>query len=172
MLSSSSDTDPNTATLTFLNSKYSSSVIDFVPVENEDRDGKPLQNPTADQQKLLTTFNVSGYPFLDIGNKFRAGPFYDPNVLANLSQKDIANKLTDPNDTVTKNIVGAANYMTAAICAATNNQPSSVCSAEPIPTLQQSLSSGSTGGSLPTNNQPAANVAAFAGLATSRRVYG
>ncbi len=169
-LSSSTDTDPNTSTLTFLNSKYSSSIIDFVPLENEDRDGKPLQNPSAAQQQLLTTFSVTGYPFIDIANQYRAGPFYDPSVLANLSQKDIANKLSDPNDTVTKNIVGAANYMTAAICAVTKNQPASVCSAQPIPTLMQSLASGQTG-SLPFNNQSTANVAAFTGPATARRTY-
>lgn len=169
-LSSSTDTDPNTSTLTFLNSKYTSSVIDFVPLENEDREGKPLQNPTAAQQQLLTAFNVTGYPFLDIANQYRAGPFYDPAVLANLSQKDIASKLSDPNDTVTKNIVGAANYMTAAICSATKNQPASVCSAQPIPTLMQSLASGQSG-SLPLNNQPTANVAAFTGPTTARRTY-
>jgi hypothetical protein len=169
-LSSSTDTDPNTSTLTFLNSKYSSSVIDFVPLENEDRDGKPLQNPTSAQQQLLTAFNVTGYPFIDIANQYRAGPFFDPGVLANLSQKDIASKLSDPNDTVTKNIVGAANYMTAAICIATKNQPASACSAQPIPTLMQSLASGQSG-SLPLNNQPTANVAAFTGPVTARRVY-
>jgi Domain of unknown function (DUF929) len=169
-LSSGTDTAPNTSTLTFLNSKYSSSVIDFVPLENEDREGKPLQNPTAAQQQLLTAFNVTGYPFLDIANQYRAGPFYDPSVLANLSQKDIANKLSDPNDTVTKNIVGAANYMTAAICAATKNQPASACSAQPIPTLMQSLASGQSG-SLPLNNQPTANVAVYAERTAGRRAY-
>jgi hypothetical protein len=165
-LSSSTDTDANTSTLTFLNSKYTSSIIDFVPLENEDRGGNPLQNPTAAQQQLLTTFNVTGYPFIDIANQYRGGSFYDPSVLANLSQKDIANKLSDPNDTVTKNIVGAANYMTAAICAVTKNQPASVCSAQPIPTLMQALAAGQTG-SLPFNNQPTANVAVYA---ASRRV--
>ncbi len=169
-LSSGTDTDPNTATFSFLGSKYTSSVIDFVPLENEDRDGKLLQSPSAAQQKLLQTFNVQGYPFIDIANKYQAGQFYDPATLANLSQKDIASKLSDPNDTVTKNIVGAANYMTAAICVATKSQPASVCATEPIQTIMQSLSSSQTG-SVPVNNQPAANVAAFTGPATSRSAY-
>ncbi len=169
-LSSSTDVDANTATFTFLGSKYTSSVIDFVPLDNEDREGKTLQTPTAAQQQLLQKFNVQGYPFIDIGNKYQAGQFYDPAVLANLSQKDIASKLSDPNDTVTKNIVGAANYMTAAICSATKNQPASVCSAEPIPTIMQSLPA-SQSGSLPVNNQPAADLAVYTARNAGRRAY-
>ncbi|SRR6266487_3006825 len=149
-LSSSTDTAPNTSTFTFVNSKYTSSIIDFVPLENEDRDGKPLQEPTAAQQQLLQTFKVTGYPFLDIGNRYQVGALYDPGVLANLSQKDIASKLSDPNDTVTKNIIGGANYLTAAICAVTNNQPADVCTTGPIPSIIQSLSQK---GSVPINNQ-------------------
>lgn len=155
-LSSSTDTDANTATFTFLGSKYTSSYIDFVPVEAEDRDQKPLQQPTAAQNQLLQTFKITGFPFLDIGNKYQAGALYDPSTLANLSQKDIAAKLSNPNDSITRNIVGGANYLTAAICAVTNNQPVSVCNESTIQTIQQSLqpqsnSSPSSGQALATN---------------------
>jgi len=56
-------------------------------------------------------------PFLDIGNSaFVMGPSFDANVLAGLDQDEIAAKLTNPNDPVTQDIVGTANYLTAAIC--------------------------------------------------------
>src|SRR6266516_111965 len=98
------------------------------------------------------TFVNSKYTssFLDIGNRYQVGALYDPGVLANLSQTDIASKLSDPNDTVTKNIIGGANYLTAAICAVTNNQPADVCTTGPIPSIIQSLSQK---GSVPINNQ-------------------
>lgn len=138
--SSGSDSNPNTATFTFKGSKYTSDSIDFVPVEAEDRDQQPLQNPTAEQQTLLQQYKVTGFPFIDIGDQFTiSGGLVDSSVLQNLSQRDIANKLSDSNSDVAKNIVGAANYMTAAICAVTNNQPASVCTQDPIPTLEHSL---------------------------------
>ncbi len=151
-LSSSSDVYPNTATFSFDGSAYTSSFIDFVPLEAQDRTHNTLQTPTAAEQQLLKTFNVSSYPFIDIANKYRINSSYDPSVLAGLSQAQIASKLSNPNDTVTQNIVGEANYLTAAICATTQNQPANVCSAEPIPTIMQSLTLDQHN-SLPINNQ-------------------
>jgi Domain of unknown function (DUF929) len=143
--SSSTDVYPNTSTFTFLGSKYTSSYIDFVPLENEDRNGNPLQQPTPAEQQLLTKFNVQGYPFIDIANLYTiAGPMYDPGVLSGLSHQAIANQLSDPSSTVARNILGSANYLTAAICAATQNQPASVCTASPIPSIEQSLPKSST----------------------------
>jgi hypothetical protein len=159
-LSSSTDTDANTATFTFLGSKYTSSYIDFVPVEAEDRDQKPLQQPTAAQNQLLQTFKITGFPFLDIGNKYQAGALYDPSTLANLSQRDIAAKLSNPNDSITRNIVGGANYLTAAICAVTNNQPGNVCSDSTIQTIEQSLQSQS-------NSQPSGAQVFASSIATA-----
>lgn len=138
--SSGSDSYPNTSTFTFRGSKYTSSYIDFVPLENLDRGRNLLQNPTPAEQQLLTKFNVQGYPFIDIANLYTIpGPAYDPGVLANLSHKDIANQLSDPTSTVSKNILGTANYLTAALCAATQNQPASVCAADPIPAIERSI---------------------------------
>ena len=151
-LSSSSDTDPNTATFSFVNTGYTSSSIDFVPLEEQDRDRNTIQTPDAGQQQLLTDFNVRGYPFLDIGNKYRTGPLYDPVILANLTQAQIASKLTNPNDPVTKSIVGGANYLTAAICSVTQNQPSAVCSQQPTPALESTISHGQSS-TLPTGSQ-------------------
>ncbi len=139
-LSSSQDVDSNTPTFTFVNSQYASSYIDFVPVEAQDRDHKTLQMPAPHEQSILKQYSVDGFPFLNIANQYVAStPFYDPALLQGLSQKDIASRLSDPNDSLTKVIVGGANYLTAAICSVTHNQPANVCTQSPIPAIKQSV---------------------------------
>jgi hypothetical protein len=150
--SSSSDIDPSTSTLSFYGSVYSSSYIDFVPLEettnqpNGNGGYTVLQTPTADEAKIIQTYNAAPYtnspgiPFMSIANHYlELGPGYDPASLAGLSQQDIANDLSNSSSTVAKNILGGANYLTAAICAVTNNQPASVCTTGVIPTIEQSL---------------------------------
>ncbi len=148
--SSSTDTYPSTSTFTFYQSTYSSSYIDFVPLENEDEQHNVLQSPNADEQQILTHYNVSGYPFMDIGDGYILTlPSYDPAVLRSnpsdqnstpLTQQDIAAQLSGQNQ-LSKSILGTANYLTAATCAITNNQPSTVCSDSSIQKIETSLSS-------------------------------
>ncbi len=45
---------------------------------------------------------------------------------------------------VSKGILGSANYLTAEICASTQNQPANVCRASYIQQIQRSLSNPST----------------------------
>jgi thiol-disulfide isomerase/thioredoxin len=133
-LSSEQDVNPNTPTFTFVGSQYTSSYIDFVPVEAEDRDHKTLQTPAPHEAPILKQYNVNGFPFLDIANRYVAtNPPYDPSLLQGLSQKDIASRLSDPSDSLAQNIVGGANYLTAAICLVTNNKPANVCNQPPTP---------------------------------------
>ena len=151
--SSATDSFPNTATFSFYQSVYTSQYIYFDSVEEAtnqpDGAGRytALQSPTAEQQSLIQTYDGSPYltsagsiPFIDIANQYvMQGANYSPQVLANLSMEDIANKLSDPSSDVTKGIVGSANYLTAAICMTTNEQPASVCSAAPIPQIEKTL---------------------------------
>jgi Domain of unknown function (DUF929) len=137
--SSSTDVDPNTSTLDFLDTTYTSKYLSFVPVENEDRAGKKLQSLTAAQTALWNTYtgNHPGFPFLDFGNRYIvSGPSYDPAVLAGLTQQQIAAKLADPTSPVAKAVDGGANILTAAICGMTGEQPSSVCDAPVIKSLK------------------------------------
>src|SRR5947209_6405335 len=127
--SSATDVYPSTRTLTFYQSVYKSQYIDFVSVESlsNQPDGAGsytvLQTPTADQQKLIDTYDGPPYlssagsiPFIDIANQqLLQGANYSPGDLANLSWDDIANDLSNPNSTVAKDILGSANYLTAAI---------------------------------------------------------
>lgn len=139
--SSSTDTPASIATLSFYGSSYSSQYIDFAPIEQEADQGVKLQDPTADQAPIISKYNPGGsYPFIDIGNRYLVtGASFQPSVLSGLSHQEIASHLSNPSTDAAKNIIGTANYITAAICSLTNNQPSSVCSADPIKTIQQGL---------------------------------
>ncbi len=153
--SSSTDVYPNTPTFTFYQSKYSSPYIDFVSVESEDRQQNPLQTPTAEQQQIFSKYDAPPYvsaqaqgtfPFIDIANQHLvSGSSYLPDVLQGLNWQEIANDLSNQDSPVTKGILGTANYLTAAICQATNQQPAQVCSANPIPQIEQSLGKAGVG---------------------------
>jgi thiol-disulfide isomerase/thioredoxin len=126
--SSSTDTDPNTPTLTFYQATYSSKYLVFTPVENETVSHALLQTPTAAEQTLWNKYNPNAYPFIDFGNKYVIkAPSYDPAVLAGLTWAQVAAALHDPSSKVAQSADGAANLITAAICKMTNGQPGSVC---------------------------------------------
>ncbi len=165
--SSSTDVYPNTATFSFYKSSYTSKYIDFVPLEVEDGQGQPLQTLTPDQQKLINTYNAPpytqspGFPFIDVGNQYVvAGPTYVPDVLAGMSQKDIAAQLSSTDSEVSKKIMATANYLTASICLIANNQPSSVCGDATIQQIAQSMpkatANSGSGSQLANSNGPLA----------------
>src|SRR6266480_8115950 len=142
--SSSTDTDPNTATLTFYKTGYTSKYLDFTPVEVQKVDRSPLQKPTSAQNAIWAKYepnpNSRGYPFISFGNKLvMKGPIYDAAVLQGKSWSQIAAVLKDPTSPITQSVVGAANYITGAICKMTNNQPSDVCSSAAVTAVQSGL---------------------------------
>jgi hypothetical protein len=155
--SSSTDVYPDTPTFTFYQSSYSSPYIDFVSVESQDRQQNPLQTPTAEQQQIFSRYDAppyvsaqaqGGIPFIDIANQYLViGPSYSNDVLQNRNWQEIANELSNQNSPVAKGILGTANYLTAAICQATNQQPAQVCNANPIPQIEQSLGKAGVGAS-------------------------
>jgi hypothetical protein len=129
---------PATPTWTFANSRFTSSFLTFTSVEEfTNKPDKatggytPLQTPTAEQQALLTKYdsaNSGAIPFLDFGNRFTSiGATYDPTVLKGLDWNQIAADLHDPTTKVAKGVLGAANYMTAALCTLTGDKPASAC---------------------------------------------
>jgi Domain of unknown function (DUF929) len=134
--SSSTDTDPNTPTLTFYKSTYTSKYLTFTPVENETRTHAPLQNTTSAQMAIWKKNEPTGelgYPFIDFGNKYViTGPLYDPAVLAGMSWEKVASELHDPSTPVAQGALGTANFITAAICKMTGGQPGNVCTAKGV----------------------------------------
>jgi hypothetical protein len=146
------DTFPDTATLSFYQSTYTSNYVTLQAVENIGNDTTGLGTrkqlaPLDNQQQTLWTKyeNMAGnqagsVPFLDIGNKvFVLSPTYNPQILQGLNQSAIAAKLSNPQDPVTQAIVGTANYLMAAICNVTGGQPGDVCSASSTQTAAKAL---------------------------------
>jgi hypothetical protein len=150
------------STFTFYQSTYTSSYIDFVPLElrsnNVDSSGNyaVLQTPTANQQKLIDTYDAppysnsaGGIPFVDIANKYvLSGASYSPQVLfdsssQSLSWQDIAKSLSNSGSPIAQSVFGTANYLTAGICMATQQQPGSVCNTDVIQKIEQSLGKSS-----------------------------
>jgi thiol-disulfide isomerase/thioredoxin len=145
--SSSTDVFPNTATLTFYRSSYTSKYLAFTPVEMQTVTKAPLQNMTTAQKALLAKYDAPPYvtaqnagsiPFVDLANKYGVigGSSYLPQVLAGMSWSQIASALHNPASPVAKQVLGAANYLTAALCKVTSNKPANVCTTQPVTTLQ------------------------------------
>ena len=135
---------PNTPTWTFLHANYTSKYVTFTSVEAQTNvpdkttgSYTNLQTPTAAQTALITKYDAAPYisssdagsiPFIDFGNKYMiVGASYSPQVLAGLSWSTIATDLNNPSSAVAKGVDGTANYITAALCKLTNNQPASAC---------------------------------------------
>jgi thiol-disulfide isomerase/thioredoxin len=146
--SSSTDTAPNTPSFTFYGSTYTSKYVSFVSVETTKnyRIGNStsqnvgyvqLQTTTAAENELLAKYDPGQpgegggpIPFIDVGNHYAqvgdlAGD--DPTVIDGLSWSQIGADLSNPSSPVAKAIDGSANYLTAAICKLTGNQPASAC---------------------------------------------
>src|ERR1700722_2344630 len=109
--SSSTDTDPNTPTLTFYGSTYTSKYISFTSVElnknyrqgNSTSSSAPyvtLQTATAAQQATQTAYDPQGYiPFIDFGNKYVQVGNISPLTPAMLDGKtwaQVATAVTEP----------------------------------------------------------------------------
>jgi Domain of unknown function (DUF929) len=133
--SSPTDVYANTPTLSFAKASYTSKYVSFVPVEwfGEATDPSSafghvyLQHPTAQEQALFAKYGGS-IPFLDIGNRYLLPQVqYIPSALAGLTWTQIAAAMRDPSSPIAKDIDGAANIITAAICTLTNGQPAGVC---------------------------------------------
>lgn len=152
----SGDIYPNTQTFTFGEAKYSSPYLVFKSVE-EYRNYlnaagtyyATYQKPSKAQNALLTKYDSSAYfpgtnspaiPFISIGNKVLvSGASYSPSALAKLSREQIASTLSTPSNLVSQAIIATANYMTAAICYTTNQQPSNVCTSKGVAAATKAL---------------------------------
>jgi len=146
--SSSADVYPDTQTLSFYGSSYSSDYLDFQAVEEATNQVvgdtyQSLQAPTVAESTLLAKYDAQGsIPFLDIGNKYViTGASYSPQVLQGLSRAQIAAQLGNAASPVAQAIDGTANNITAAICRVTGNQPSAVCTSPAIAAIAKNLGS-------------------------------
>ena len=139
--SSPTDVYPSTPTMSFYKSSYTSKYVAFVPVElySEKPDSATptgyayLQRPTPEQAALINKYSGGGIPFVDIGNRYVvSGVQYLPSALANMTWAQVAAAMRDPSTPVARDIDGAANMITAAICKLTHGQPASVCNSAAV----------------------------------------
>ena len=123
------DLYPDTATLRFYGASYTSRYLQFTAVDMASRTKVPLQRPTAAEQALMNRYDrVGNTPFIDVGNRYvQVGTPFSPQVLAGRTWWQIAMSLHDSSSAIAQSADGAANYLTAAICAVTGNQPRSAC---------------------------------------------
>jgi len=144
----SSEPYPNTPTWTFVNAKYSSPYLTFTSVEMNTNIPDPstgsyttLQTPTTAQQALITKWDNQPYipssepagsiPFIYFGGQSMiVGTSPAQNeALSGLNWNQIAADLHNPSSAVAKAEDAEGNYITAAICKMTGNQPASACTA-------------------------------------------
>jgi hypothetical protein len=134
--SSPTDLYANTPTLSFAKASYASKYLAFVAVEWFGEAADPstpfghvyFQQPTVQEQALFAKYVGGSIPFVDIRNRYILPQVqYVPSALAGLSWEQVAAAIHDPSSAVAKDIDGAANIITAAICAVTNGQPGGVC---------------------------------------------
>jgi Domain of unknown function (DUF929) len=146
--SSPADLYPSTPTLSFAKASYTSKYLAFVPVEWFGEAADPstpfghayLQQPTAQQQELFARYAGGSIPFVDIGNRYILPQVqYLPSALAGLSWTQVAAAMRDPSSAIAKDIDGAANIITAAICTLTNGQPAGVCHSAGVQAAASSL---------------------------------
>jgi hypothetical protein len=129
---------PNTPTLTFYKTSYTSKYLVFSSTEQETVTKAPLESLTALDNQLMGKYDVPPYvpssqydgsfPFVDFGNKYVIdGASYSPQILAGATWSQVAAALKNPSSPIAKGVDGAANLITAAICKITNGQPGNVC---------------------------------------------
>jgi hypothetical protein len=152
--SSSTDVYPNTATLSFHGSSYTSQYLSFQGVETETNQQQgsgyaPLDKPTAQQQQLLDKFNAAPFvpadeagsiPFIDFANKaLVSGASFSPQLLAGKTADQIAQAMNDPSDPIAQAVDGTANAFTAMFCQMTKAQPANVCTSSAATAYQSKL---------------------------------
>jgi Domain of unknown function (DUF929) len=146
--SSPADIYASTPTLSFAKASYSSKYLAFVPVEWFGEAADPsnpfghvyLQHPTTQEQALFARYGGEAIPFLDIGNRYVLPQVqYIPSALAGLTWTQIAAAMHDPSSPIAKDIDGAANIITAAICTLTHGQPAGVCHSAGVQAAASSL---------------------------------
>lgn len=150
--SSPSDVFPNTATLTFHGSTYSSQYVSLTAKElqsNQVENGRyaPLDTLSAEDEALVSKYDGppyldsrGGIPFMDIGGRFLiSGASFDPGILGGKTHQQIADALSDPASPIAKSVDGTANLITAAICELTGNKPAAVCTSSGVTTAAARL---------------------------------
>ncbi len=158
MQSSSTSAFPEIQSFSFDGATYRSPYVAFTGIEEYsdvpgiDGTFTRIAFPTAAQQGILDRYGpiaVPGwtarsggdlFPFVDVANRAVIGTSqFSPAAIAGQSQAGIAGRLDDPTAVATKAVVASANYLTAAICLATDQQPPKLCASKGVRAAAASL---------------------------------
>jgi hypothetical protein len=132
---------PGLQTFSFVHSAYASRYLSFVGVELYSTQVTAqgafvrIATLTPAQSALVNRYGSrsGGLPFVDIDNRMTTTTSgYSPAVIAKQSQADIVSQLSQADSLTTQAIVASANYLTAGICAATGQQPATVCASRGV----------------------------------------
>jgi hypothetical protein len=137
------DVYPNTPTLSFHGSSYTSKYLSFTGYETADTNGNPLDSLSSEDDALVKKYNAPPYvgtsdtagsiPFVNLfGSYVSQGASYSPQILAGMSHQEVAQAMQDPSTDVAKNVDAMANVFSAIICKATNGQPADVCTSSGV----------------------------------------
>ncbi|MHB1877431.1 MAG: hypothetical protein ACYCPF_21565, partial [Streptosporangiaceae bacterium] len=92
------------------------------------------------QARLFARYSGGAIPFVDIGNRYIAPQAqYLPSTLAGMTWAQVAAAMRDPASPVGRNIDGAANMITAAICVMTHGRPGDVCRSAAVTAARGSI---------------------------------
>ena len=141
----------------FVGAAYSSRYVTFTGIElysdAVDSNGAytRIATLTPAQSFLLAKYGAPAtstggspsFPFVDVANVVVApSSGFSPALIANMSQSAIAGALDQSTQPTTQAIVASANYLTAAICQATGDQPGLVCNSRGVRSAAASLQLG------------------------------
>ena len=146
--SSPTDVYPGTPTLSFYGSRYASRYLAFSGVEWYGERNDPstpfghvyLQRPTGAELAAFSRFARGSVPFVDIGDRYLVPQAqYLPSALAGLTWAQVAAAMRNPASPVARDVDGAANMITAAICTLTHGRPGDVCSSSGVTAARGSI---------------------------------
>jgi len=147
MQSNSTDTDPNTPTMSFLHARYHSPYLTAQLMELDGRqiapNGQgfypPLRRLSPVQTTWLTQYDnppylPTGYshsiPFVLVGHRYLwIGSAYNPALLAGHTWLTISQAIRSGHGPIAHAVLVNANALTAAICAVDGRRPISTCRA-------------------------------------------
>lgn len=90
---------PNIPTFTFVNASYYSDSVIFMPVELQDRYGKPLQKMNQIQSELINRYDPQvSIPFISIGGVYyRIGSGVNPTLIKGLTIEQVKEAIASKN---------------------------------------------------------------------------
>jgi thiol-disulfide isomerase/thioredoxin len=138
MISSPNDVFPNTPTVTFYNSTYTSNYICFQYYEYQNRSHGALMSVPQNYSSVWKDFH-SSIPFIMIGGELvQNGSSVNPGLINGQSWSYVVSQLQG-NTQFRQQVIDSANEITAAACSMDGGQPSSVCNEPTIKDLNQLL---------------------------------